>query len=106
MADRAVAWFALASPKEQATIASSGSPLATPIRRARASENARPIALGRWLAIVLVWGGIHNARLPQTLCRPCEMGSSLEATMPSAVSSAGVEPGSWRARAMTKAPDR
>ena len=40
------------------------------------------MALGRWLAIVLVWGGTHSGRLPHTLCRPWEIGSSRLATMP------------------------
>src|SRR5687768_3269835 len=98
MAARAVAWFALASPKEQATIASAGRPFATPMRFARARLNARPMALGRWLAIVLVWGGTHRARLPHTLWRPWLMGSSLDATTPRSVSRIAVLPGAWRAR--------
>ena len=66
-ADSAVAWLTDASPKEQATMASSGRSIATPSRRARASEKARPIALGRWLAMVEVCGGTQSARLPHTL---------------------------------------
>jgi hypothetical protein len=76
------------------------------MRFARARLKARPIAFGRWLAIVLVWGGIHRARLPHTLWRPWAIGSSLEATTPSSVSSVGVLPALWRERAMTKPPDR
>ena len=40
--------------------------------------------------MVEVWGGTHKARLPQTLWRPCAMGSSAEATMPSNASKMGV----------------
>ena len=106
IAERAVAWFALASPNEQTTMASSGSSWATPMRLARPRLKARPIALGRWLAIVLVCGGIHSARLPQTLWRPWEMGSSLEATTPSRASMTGVLPASCRERAMKNPPER
>ena len=106
IAARAVAWFALASPNEQTTIASSGSSMPTPMRFARARLKARPIAFGRWLAIVLVCGGIHSGRLPHTLWRPCAIGSSLEATTPSSVSRTGVLPGSCRARAMKNPPER
>ena len=106
MAESAVAWFALASPNEHITTASALGPLATPSRFARARLNARPIAFGRWLAIVLVCGGTQSGRLPQTLWRPCEIGSSREATIPRSVSRMGVLPGSWRARAIMNAPDR
>ena len=106
MAESAVAWFALASPNEQATMASPRRPLATPRRFARDRLKARPIAFGRWLAMVLVCGGTHSARLPHTLWRPWLIGSSLEATTPSSVSRIGVLPGSWRARAIMKPPDR
>ena len=106
MAARAVAWLALASPNEQATIASAWSPLATPSRLARARLKAMPIAFGRWLAMVLVCGGTHSARLPHTLWRPPLIGSSAEATTPSSVSSIGVLPGAFRARASMKPPDR
>ena len=92
IAARAVAWFALASPNEQTTTASSGRSIPTPMRFARARLKARPIAFGRWLAIVLVCGGIHSARLPQTLWRPWAIGSSLDATTPSSVSSVGCCP--------------
>jgi len=106
MADRAVAWFALASPNEHRTMASSGRSIPTPMRLARARLKASPMAFGRWLAIVLVWGGIHIARLPHTLWRPWAIGSSLDATTPRSVSITGVLPGSRRARAMTNPPDR
>ena len=106
MAARAVAWFALASPNEQTTTASSGRSIPTPMRLARARLKASPIALGRWLAIVLVCGGIHSARLPHTLWRPWAIGSSLEATIPSSASRVGVLPARWRARAMTNPPER
>src|SRR4026209_589363 len=99
MAARAVAWFALAAPNEQTTTASSGRSIPTPMRFARDRLKARPIAFGRWLAIVLVWGGIQRARLPHTLWRPWAIGSSLEATTPSSVSSVGVLPARWRERA-------
>ena len=56
--------------------------------------------------MVEVWGGTHSGRLPHTLWRPWAIGSSLLATMPSSASKAGVLPGSWRARAIIKAPDR
>ncbi len=52
--------------------------------------------------MVLVCGGTHMARLPHTLWRPWAIGSSLEATTPSRVSSIGVLPGSWRERAMNE----
>ena len=64
------------------------------------------MAFGRWLAIVLVCGGTHSARLPHTLWRPWLIGSSLEATTPSRLSRIGVLPGYWRARASMKPPDR
>src|SRR5439155_20931918 len=106
IAESAVAWFAEASPNEHATIASSGRLFATPRRRPRAREKARPIALGRWLATVEVCGGTHSARLPQTLCRPCAIGSSAEAAIPSRVSKIGVSAVGCRARAIISAPDR
>ena len=56
--------------------------------------------------MVDVWGGTHSGRLPHTLWRPWAIGSSLLATMPSRASKTGVVPGSWRARAIMKAPDR
>ena len=43
-------------------------------------EKAVPTALGRWLAIVLVCGGIFNNLLPITLCLPPLIGSSEDAT--------------------------
>src|SRR6476659_6173777 len=102
----AVAWFALASPNEATTIASLGRSVATPIRRERARLNAVPVAFGRWLAIVDVCGGTQSARLPQTLWRPPEIGSSDDATMPSSASNAGVEPGSLPAQGIIRPPDR
>ena len=55
---------------------------------------------------MLVCGGIHIARLPQTLWRPWEIGSSLEATTPSRASMTGVLPASCRERAMKNPPER
>ncbi len=46
------------------------------LRRASVIEWAAPTALGRWLAMVDVWGGIINGLLPSTLCRPPLVGSS------------------------------
>ena len=37
------------------------------------------MALGKCEAMVLVCGGIDNVLLPNTLCRPPEIGSSLDA---------------------------
>jgi hypothetical protein len=65
-----------------------------------------PVAFGRWDAIVLVWGGTQSGRLPQTLCRPCAIGSSSDAQIESSVSKSGVEPGSFLARAIISAPAR
>ena len=59
-----------------------------------------------FVAMVDVWGGTQSGRLPQTLCRPWAIGSSLLATTPSSESKAGVLPGNWRARAIISAPDR
>src|SRR6185503_3694972 len=102
----AAAWLAEASPKLQHTIASAGSPLSTPRRRARATLVASPLAFGRCEAIVEVCGGTHIAREPQTLWRPPVIGSSLDAHRESSVSQTGVEPARWRERACMKAPER
>src|SRR5438093_569798 len=99
MPERAVAWLADASPNEQQTIESSLNSSFSPRRRACRSAKAKPEALGKCEAIVLVCGGTHSGRLPQTLCRPCEIGSSAAAQKESSVSRIGVEPESWRARA-------
>ena len=58
-----------------------------------------PIALGTCEAIVLVCGGTQSSRLPQTLCRPWLIGSSLEAHSDSSVLKSGVLP-----RAGARAP--
>ena len=42
-------------------------------------ESAVPTALGIWLEMVLVCGGIFSFLLPNTLCLPPLMGSSEEA---------------------------
>jgi len=55
---------------------------------------------------VLVCGGTQSLRLPQTLWRPCVIGSSDEAHRLSSVSNTGVSPGTARARAIMSAPER
>jgi hypothetical protein len=97
---RAVAWFTEASPKEQTTTASRGA------SGARSSRTAVPTALGRWLAMVEVWGGIHIAWLPKTLCRPPEAGSSAAATKERATAPTPSTPATLRARARKKPPER
>jgi hypothetical protein len=67
---------------------------------------AAPTAFGRWLAIVEVCGGIHNGRLPQTLWRPPEIGSSALAASDSAPSRTGSIEGTCWLRAITKPPLR
>ena len=74
--------------------------------RARVSEYASPTAFGTCEAIVLVCGGTQSSREPQTLCRPCEIGSSRDAHKLSSVSNTGVASKRCRARATMKAPDR
>src|SRR5262245_60558078 len=111
MPESAVAWLAEASPKEQHTIASPGSPVSIRARRASrrragASANAQPIAFGSCEAMVEVWGGTHSSFEPHTLWRPRAIGSSFEAQKESKVSKSGVEPGSLRARAIIRAPER
>ena len=103
---RALAWLQEASPKEATTTESIGSPRSRCRRRARDRAQAVPIALGTCDAMVEVWGGTHSGRLPHTLWRPWLIGSSREAHRLSSVSNSGVEPGSWRARAIMKAPER
>ena len=104
---RADAWFADASPKVQHTMESSGRSWGTcPRRRARPSANAIPTAFGRWEAMVLVCGGTHSRRLPQTLWRPWLMGSSARAQMESSVSSAGSTSGAFLERAIMSPPER
>ena len=83
----AVAWFTLASPKLHSTI------LPLFILRsgisksfARSIEKAVPTAFGKWLATVLVCGGMFNALLPMTLWRPPLMGSSDDAMNDNAIS--------------------
>ena len=76
MAPAAVEWFAEASPKLAMTMASRGSQgSGGGVRRERPTAKAVPIALGRWLAMVEVWGGMLSAREPSTLWRPPDMGS-------------------------------
>src|SRR4029078_13082276 len=72
----AVAWLADASPNEQHTMESSLKSDSAPRRRATRRAKAKPAAWGRCEAIVLVCGGTQRARLPHTLCRPPEIGSS------------------------------
>ena len=106
MPESAVAWLAEASPNEQHTSASPGSPVSTPSRRASGSAKAQPIAFGSCDAIVEVCGGTHSSFEPHTLWRPCEIGSSFEAQNESKVSKSGVDPGSCRARAIMSPPER
>jgi len=82
----ATAWLTEASPKEHTTRLSYGRFASISKCAARGTESAAPTALGRCEAIVLVCGGTFSSTLPQTLCRPPEIGSSLEATRPSSVS--------------------
>src|SRR5579872_2779017 len=104
-APRAVEWLELASPKLQTTMLSSGMGGVSPRRFAWAMATAVPTALGRWLAMVEVWGGTHSGTEPHTLWRPPEMGSSLEAASDSAVSYT-ISMLSLRARSCMKAPLR
>ena len=70
----------LASPKLQRIILSSINSLSFNIKSLALSiERAAPTALGIWLEIVLVCGGIFNSLLPNTLCRPSLIGSSEDA---------------------------
>jgi hypothetical protein len=90
----AVEWLAEASPKLHSTTPSGASGVSSsPIRRAMPIENAAPTALGRWLAMVLVCGGMASRFDPSTLCRPPEIGSSAEAANESSMSHAGFSPG-------------
>ena len=99
MAPCAVEWLAEASPKEHMTMASCGRcAVSGRSRRARPIEYAAPTALGRWLAMVEVCGGIFSTFDPSTLCRPPEIGSSLDAAKLSRMSQAGVCPGTCAAR--------
>ena len=56
--------------------------------------------------MVLVCGGTQSGRLPQTLCRPPEIGSSAEAQKERTVSRMGSIPGWRRARASMNPPER
>ena len=105
-APQAVLWFALASPNEQSTMLSCGTGRGMPRRRARAKENAAPMAFGKWLAIVEVCGGMWRGTLPKTLCLPPAIGSSLALTRPRSTSWSGVLPGTCRARCTKKPPER
>jgi len=94
IAPTAVEWFAEASPKLHTTTESAGHSGVTPSFAARSSANARPTALGRCDAIVDVCGMTARSLLPNTLCRPPEIGSSTAPVMPSSTSRSGVCPGS------------
>jgi hypothetical protein len=72
----------------------------------QAKVKAAPTALGRWLAMVLVWGGICRSLLPKTLWRPPAIGSSAAAVRLRSTSKRGVVPGTWRARSPKKPPER
>ena len=75
----AVEWLSEASPKEHMAIASRGRIACSGrLRRASVIEWAAPTALGRWLAMVEVCGGIISDREPRTLWRPPLVGSSEE----------------------------
>ena len=71
IAESAVAWFTEASPKEDATMASSGRLFATPRRRARPSEKARTQAAvgtaeeGAWCEVADTGPGIHEWDQPR-----------------------------------------
>ena len=79
---------------EQTAIASFGQAPLTPMRAARSIANPTPMARGMCEAIVEVWGITARAWLPNTLCRPPEIGSSAAATRPRRTSRSGVDPGS------------
>ena len=98
-APAAVEWFAEASPNDATTTASAGHALATPSLVARSTENAVPRARGRCEAIVEVCGTTASSWLPNTLCRPPEIGSSAAATRPSSTSRTASVPGTCCARA-------
>src|SRR3546814_3569287 len=66
-------------------------------------EKAAPTALGRCEAMVEVCGGMASGLDPMTLCRPPEIGSSLDAAKLSSMSQFGVNPGICRARWSWKA---
>ena len=74
--DWAVAWLVLASPKLHTTMLSAGTGRVRFSLAACSSAIAVPTALGRWLAMVDVWGSTQVALLPHTLWRPPETGSS------------------------------
>ena len=75
-------------------------------RFASGIEKAAPTALGKWLAMVLVCGGMLSGFDPITLCRPPEIGSSADAAKDKSMSHVGVVPGSCRARWSWKALER
>src|SRR5690606_3121298 len=106
MAPWAVEWLAEASPKLHSTIASCGHWPPTPRRLLKSTAKAAPTALGNCDAMVLVCGGIFSAKLPSTLCRPPEMGSSLLAQNDSNISYNGVLPGNCLLRSIKNAPLR
>ena len=77
----AVAWLMLASPKLQIVTLFFFKTFSLISKSfALSIEKAAPTAFGRWLAIVLVWGGMFNFLLPITLWRPPLIGSSDDAT--------------------------
>ncbi len=88
-----VEWFTEASPKLVTTIESLDHGVRIPSRRARSSEYARPTARGRCEAIVEVCGITARSALPNTLCRPPAMGSSVAAATPNRMSRTGSWPG-------------
>ncbi len=102
----AVAWLLEASPKLQMAIESAGIGSTWPMRRACSIATAVPRALGRCEAMVEVCGRTHRGLLPQTLCRPPEIGSSLLAAKLKAESMIGSMPGSLRKRSAMKPPLR
>jgi hypothetical protein len=63
----AVAWFTVASPKLQTTIASSGQLVCIASFRRRSIAKAIPTARGRWDAMVDVWGMTFSPVWPKTL---------------------------------------
>ena len=56
--------------------------------------------------MVDVCGGMFSALEPRTLCRPPEIGSSLDAAKDSSISQAMDSPGTWPLRAIWKAASR
>src|SRR5262249_61577343 len=101
-----VALFAAPATKDKRTMEVVLRPPPCLFRPAGRNAKATPAAFGRCDAMVLVCGGTHKDRLPQTLCRPCEIGSSAEAQNESRVSKIGSTPGRLRERDAINAPER